>query len=82
MSVAAIEDLATIWNRAFSQSSKEAAEGVYTNLIAHIRTIQADFTVGNSMESERDGYWKLMVGDYVIYYRADRDDVLEVVRVI
>jgi plasmid stabilization system protein ParE len=82
VSQAAINDLEFIWRDVFYESSKNEADAVYTQLITSFRNIQSDFTIGTSMESVRDGYRKLETADFRVYYRADRDDVLEVVRVL
>ena len=77
----AIDDLASIWKTVSESQSIEIADVLYTHLIATLKQIKTDFTIGKSMESVRDGYRVFMVGKYGIYYRADVDGLVEIVRV-
>ena len=82
MHQSAVEDLEAIWVLVFENDSKLAADTLYTEIISCVKKIQNDYTIGKSLESFRGGYWLMMVGEIRVFYRVDRDDCLEVVRVI
>ena len=78
----AVNDLEKIWLQSFHQKSKEVADEKYALLISALRQILNDFSVGKSVENIRDGYRILLVDDVEVFYRADLDDCVEVVRFI
>ncbi len=82
MHQSAVKDLENIWITIFENDSKAAADASYTEIISSIKEIQQDFTIGKSLESFRGGYRMLLMGEVRIFYRTDRDDCLEVVRVL
>lgn len=82
ISQVAIQDLGVIWSKTHKNASLEDADALYTRLIANLKKIAKNFTIGKSIENTRDGYRFLSVGDYAIYYRADLVGSVEVVRVL
>lgn len=78
----AIEDLASIWEQSFLTHSKKDADALYTQLIIQLRKIAQNFTIGKSIESIRDGYREFQIAEFQIYYRADLEHTVEIIRIL
>ena len=82
MSQMAINDLESIWNVTLSNNCKEKADILYTLLISQIKQIASNFTVGKSIENTREGYRVHHINNHLIYYRADLENRIEVMRIL
>lgn len=82
MSEVAITDLETVWRATLDTSGREDADALYIDLIAQLKKIATDFTLGKSIENIRDGYRILATAGHCIYYRADVINKVDIIRVL
>jgi plasmid stabilization system protein ParE len=78
----AIADLADIWTITQQSMGKDQADGLYTPLITAMKSLPLTPSKAVSLEYVKDGYRMLRLHEYGLFYRADLDDQIEVVRVL
>lgn len=78
----AIKDLESIWLYTLKKWSLKQADRYYNLLIDEIEFISKDFEGGKSVEHIREGYRVSKVKSHLIFYRKDKADRVEIIRVL
>ena len=81
-SQAAVKDLETIWNYSRSQWSADQADRYYLELTEQITLLSSNPHLGKTADSVRPGFRVLAVQAHHVYYRAEPNAQVEVVRIL
>lgn len=82
ISVKANEDIETIWLYTFENWGQEQADRYYNLILDEIEYIAANFESGKSMEFLRKGYRASKVKSHIIFYRKNKKNSVEIIRVL
>lgn len=82
ISEGALTDLKKIWNYTLNKWSKEQAERYYSNIIEEINYISAHPNFGKQLNEVRKGYKCSKVKSHIIFYRVDKNETVEIVRIL
>ena len=78
----AIADLNAIWLYTFENWSKMQADLYYSLLVDEIKFVSENFEYGKDFKSVRKGYRYIKVKSHLIFYKKNKDDVVEIVRIL
>ena len=78
----AIADLNTIWLYTFENWSKMQADRYYNLLVDEIKFVSENFEYGKDFKSVRKGYRYIKVKSHLIFYKKNKEDVVEIVRIL
>ncbi len=78
----AIADLNAIWLYTFENWSKMQADRYYSLLVDEIKFVSENFEYGKDFKSVRKGYRYIKVKSHLIFYKKNKDDVVEIVRIL
>ncbi len=78
----AIQDLETIWEYTFKTWSKQQADRYYKLILEEIQFISDNYSTIRSVAHIKKGYRMSKVKSHLIFCRKDRDDVVEVIRIL
>lgn len=74
-------DLEDIWVYTFKTWSIDQADSYHADIVAAFEALASGRRQGRRADI-REGYFKLLVGSHVIYFRIAADDAIEVIRVL
>ena len=78
----AIDDLENIWLYTFHKWSKEQADRYHDLIIEEIEFITDNYLVDKPAEHIRKNYRVTKIKSHLIFYRKDKDDIVEIVRIL
>ncbi|MDO5664358.1 MAG: type II toxin-antitoxin system RelE/ParE family toxin [Bacteroidia bacterium] len=78
----AAEDINSIWLYTFENWSQEQADRYYNLIMDEIEFIANNFYSGRPMDYVRKGYRAVKVKSHIIFYRKNREDIVEIIRVL
>ena len=82
ISVKANEDIEAIWLYTFENWGQEQADRYYNLILNEIEYIAENFESGKSMEFLRKGYRATKVKSHLIFYRKNKKNTVEIIRVL
>jgi toxin ParE1/3/4 len=82
ISEAAIADLDAIWLYTFENWSRMQADRYYSLLVDEIKFVSENFEYGKDFKSVRKGYRYIKVKSHLIFYKKNKDHIVEIVRIL
>ncbi|RDH75640.1 type II toxin-antitoxin system RelE/ParE family toxin [Mycolicibacterium moriokaense] len=82
LSPAAQADLEDIFDYTCERWSADQAESYVREIQRAIERIAHSPFIGRSCDEVRAGYRRCAVGSHTLYYRVDRDELIDVVRIL
>lgn len=82
ISEAAIADLDAIWLYNFENWSRMQADRYYSLLVDEIKFVSENFEYGKDFKSVRKGYRYIKVKSHLIFYKKNKDHIVEIVRIL
>ena len=82
ISVKANEDIEAIWLYTFENLGLEQADRYYNLILNEIEYIAENFESGKSMEFLRKGYRATKVKSHLIFYRKNKKNTVEIIRIL
>ncbi len=82
ISVKANEDIEAIWLYTFENWGQEQADRYYNLILNEIEYIAENFESGKSMEFLRKGYRATKVKSHLIFYKKNKKNTVEIIRVL
>ena len=78
----AVTDLEKIWLYTLNKWSLEQADRYHNLIINEIEYIADNFNLSRRMDYVRSGYRMSKVKSYLIFYKKNEDDIIEVIRIL
>jgi toxin ParE1/3/4 len=78
----AVSDLEKIWNYTYENYSIKQADKYYKLIISEIELISSKPFSGKSIDFIKEGYRVSQVRSHLIFYRINKDNIIEIVRIL
>jgi len=78
----AINDLGKIWVYTKNKWSVEQADRYYSLIINEIEYISNNYNLGKSYSHIRKGYRASKVKYHLIFYKKNKDNIVEIIRIL
>lgn len=76
------EDIENIWLYTYENWSQEQADRYYNLLLDEIEYIVKNFESGKDIDRIRKGYRATKVKSHLIFYRKNRQNIIEIIRIL